>query len=154
MRKLPHTALIALVADVDNRAMQRLPDGAPRPDASETANGRAVRAARLASIKEDILENLDSADLSETAVAFRQWITPRYVQLLFESEGTTFSKFVLEARLRRAHELLSDPRLAETTITAIAFAAGFGDLSYFNRAFRRHFGTTPTELRRTLRRPE
>jgi AraC-like DNA-binding protein len=34
------------------------------------------------------------------------------------------------------------------SISAIAFAAGFSDLSHFNRAFRQHFGETPTEARR------
>jgi len=30
----------------------------------------------------------------------------------------------------------------------IAYDVGFGDLSYFNRSFRRRFGRTPSEVRR------
>jgi AraC-like DNA-binding protein len=59
-----------------------------------------------------------------------------------------FTKFVVEQRLARSHQMLLDPRMVERTISAIAFAAGFSDLSHFNRAFRQHFGKTPTDTRR------
>jgi AraC-like DNA-binding protein len=116
-------------------------------DGSSVANGREVRAARLRAIKADILENLDDLDLTLNSVALRQRITPRYVHKLFEFEGITFSEFVLGQRLMRAHGMLCNPRSVDLTITAIAHAAGFGDLSYFNRTFRRRFGATPSELR-------
>jgi AraC-like DNA-binding protein len=32
-------------------------------------------------------------------------------------------------------------------ISAIAYDVGFRDLSYFNRTFRRRYGTTPTDAR-------
>jgi AraC-like DNA-binding protein len=57
------------------------------------------------------------------------------------------SKFVLGQRLARVHRMLTDPRQADLTIGAIAYKAGFGDLSTFNREFRRHFGTTPSDVR-------
>jgi AraC-like DNA-binding protein len=55
---------------------------------------------------------------------------------------------VLEHRLVHAHRTLKSPRFAGHTVSAIAFAAGFGDLSHFNRSFRRRFGASPTEVRR------
>jgi AraC-like DNA-binding protein len=33
----------------------------------------------------------------------------------------------------------------------MASECGFGDLSYFNRAFRRRFGATPTDVRAAVR---
>jgi AraC-like DNA-binding protein len=33
------------------------------------------------------------------------------------------------------------------TVTEIAYATGFSDLSYFSRAFRRRFGMTPRDRR-------
>jgi AraC-like DNA-binding protein len=36
---------------------------------------------------------------------------------------------------------------AERSIGALAFEAGFGDLSYFHRIFRRRFGTSPSDVR-------
>jgi AraC-like DNA-binding protein len=120
---------------------------AATPDGREIANGRGVRAARLRAIKADILANLCSLDLTVTAIALRQHVTPRYIHMLFETEGTTFSNFVLGQRLRRAHRMLTDPLFAHLNITEIAFAVGFANLSYFNRTFRRRFGATPSELR-------
>jgi AraC-like DNA-binding protein len=46
---------------------------------------------------------------------------------------------------------LSDPLQMGRSISAIAYAAGFGDLSYFNRAFRRRFGATPSDIRAVRR---
>lgn len=120
--------------------------GATR-DGAAIANGRGVRAARLKAVKADILENLGTLELTVGAVALRQRVAPRYVHRLFETEGVTFSEFVLAQRLTRTHRMLSDPRFSDLSVSAIAFAAGFGDLSYFNRTFRRRFGTTPSELR-------
>jgi AraC-like DNA-binding protein len=122
--------------------------GATR-DGAAIANGRGMRAARLQAIKSDILEHLGSLELSVKAVALRQRITPRYIHMLFELEGVTFSEFVLGQRLMRAHRMLSNPHFAGLSIATIAFAVGFGDLSYFNRTFRRRFGMTPSELRHT-----
>jgi AraC-like DNA-binding protein len=120
--------------------------GATR-DTAEIANNRGLRAARLREIKSDITANLWRDSLSVGEIAIRQRVTPRYVQMLFEEEGTTFTEFVLEMRLDRAHRMLADPRWADRNISTIAFDAGFGDLSYFNRTFRRRFGRTPSDVR-------
>ena len=120
--------------------------GATR-DAAEVAKGRGLRAARLSAIKADILAHLGMRDLSLDTVAKRHGISPIYVRKLFESEATSFSQFVLGERLARAHRLLSDPRFANRSIAALALEAGFGDLSYFNRAFRRRYGVSPSDVR-------
>jgi AraC-like DNA-binding protein len=118
--------------------------GATR-DAKAIAEGRGVRAARLRAIIGDINANLGNCDLTVAAVARRQRVTPRYVHKLFEGEGLTFSAFVLGRRLARAHRMLRDPRFADRSISSVAFDVGFGDLSYFNRAFRRCYEATPSE---------
>jgi AraC-like DNA-binding protein len=120
--------------------------GATR-DAGAVAGGRGVRAARLRAIKADILENLTDRRLSIEFAATRHGVTPRYVSMLFEGNGTTFSEFVLVQRLNRAHRLLIDRRFSERTVSFVAFEAGFGDISYFNRAFRRRYGATPSDVR-------
>jgi AraC-like DNA-binding protein len=120
--------------------------GATR-DGLAIVEGRGIAAARLRSIMTDISANLGDGDLSVVEVARRHRVTPRYIHKLFENEGLTFSAFVLGQRLSRAHRILSDPRLADRNISSVAFGVGFGDLSYFNRAFRRRFAATPTEIR-------
>jgi AraC-like DNA-binding protein len=120
--------------------------GATR-DAANIAYGRGMRAARLQAAKAFITRNIRHADLSAKTVAIHLGVTPRYVHLLFETEGLSCNKFVVERRLVRAYEMLFDLQRSDRTITAIAFTAGFSDLSHFNRAFCRRFGMTPSEVR-------
>ena len=63
----------------------------------------------------------------------------------------TFSEYVLDQRLALAYRLLSDPRCAGEKIASVAFAAGFGDVSYFYRAFRRRFELLPSDVRAQAR---
>ena len=116
-------------------------------EAAEIAHGGGIRAARLHAAKAYIAENLQSPGLSLGEIAGRLGISPRSVQALFEAEGTTFSRFALEERLLRAYRRLTGPLSAGRSITAVAFEAGFNDLSYFNRTFRRRFGLTPSGVR-------
>jgi AraC-like DNA-binding protein len=120
--------------------------GATR-DASVVADGRGMRAARLQAIKADIEAHLADGRLSPVAVARRLAISDSYIRKLFGSEGTSFSDFVLARRLVRAHRLLVDPLRTARSIAEIAFEVGFGDLSYFNKTFRRRFGATPSDIR-------
>jgi AraC-like DNA-binding protein len=119
--------------------------GATR-DAAEMARGRGLRVARLNAAKHDVADHLDAEALNVTDVAARLGVTPRYLQRLFESEGTTFSEHVTGERLARAYRMLSDPRFLDRTVTRIAFDVGFGNLSYFNRVFRRLYGATPSDV--------
>ncbi len=116
-------------------------------DAEAAAQGNGLHAARLHAIKQDIAARLDQPSLSVAELAARHCCTPRFVQRLFEAEGSTFTKYLLIQRLERGYRMLMDPRRLDQKISAIAFDCGFGDISYFNRAFRRHFGAAPSEIR-------
>jgi AraC family transcriptional regulator len=61
-----------------------------------------------------------------------------------EVVGVTPHQFVLRTRLHRAAVRL---RRSDAPISAIAFDAGFNDLSTFNRRFRRVMGTSPSAYR-------
>jgi AraC-like DNA-binding protein len=125
--------------------------GATR-DATAVAEGRGVRAARLRAIKGDIEAHLAAGDLSPSVVAKRQQISDSYIRKLFEGEGTSFSQFVLARRLVRAHRMLTNRRWSDRSIAWIAFESGFGDLSYFNRTFKRFYGATPSDIRGAIDR--
>jgi AraC-like DNA-binding protein len=125
--------------------------GATR-DAAAVARGRGVRAARLQAIKADVVKNLGQRNLSASTIAIRHGVTPRYVSMLFESEPDSFSEYVLRQRIVRAHRMLTDPRFDAWTVSSIAYDVGFGDVSYFNRVFRRLYGATPSDVREAARR--
>ena len=116
-------------------------------DGRVIASRRGARAARLAAIKRWIAANLEEPDLSVVRAARAQGIGPRAIQKLFEEEGTTYSRFVLESRLELARRRLGDVGWAPYPISEVAFASGFGDLSYFNRSFRAAFGEAPSDVR-------
>jgi AraC-like DNA-binding protein len=120
--------------------------GAAR-NAAVAAEDGGARAARLRVVKDDINRNLECGDVSVAAVAARHRISPRYLRKLFENEGVTFTEYVLGRRLALAHRLLCDPRRTSQKIASVAFAAGFGDVSYFYRAFRRRYELLPTDVR-------
>jgi AraC-like DNA-binding protein len=67
--------------------------------------------------------------------------------LLVEETGRSFSEHLLERRLGCATVMLLNPAKKYRRIAGIALDCGFGDLSYFNRAVRRRYGTTPSETR-------
>jgi AraC-like DNA-binding protein len=108
---------------------------------------RRFRAARRAAILRAIECRSADPNLSALTIASELGITPRYVHLLLEETGKSFTHHVLERRLQRAAALLHDPQWRERKIAEIAAEAGFTDLSYFNRAFRRRYNATPTGFR-------
>lgn len=110
-------------------------------------------AARLNAIKSDIEAYLEDQALNASQIALRHGISIRYLQKLFEGEGETFSEFVLQRRLDRAMRRLQSPDEQGRSISEIAFDVGFGDLSYFNRTFRRRFDTSPRLVRARHRSP-
>jgi len=50
-------------------------------------------------------------------------------------------------RLALAYRKLRSHRFSARTISSVAHDAGFGDLSYFNRTFRRRYGIAPSDAR-------
>lgn len=110
-------------------------------------NEISIAAARLKLVQKDIRERLCDHGLHIETVARRQGVTVRYVQRLFENVGTTFTDFVREQRLEYALRLLRERDRASSTITTIAYDAGFSEVSSFNRAFRKRFDATPSEIR-------
>ena len=91
---------------------------------------------------------LGNADLNPRAVAAHFGISLRTLHLRFEETGISFGRWLLERRLQACHQALSDVAHADRTISDIAFAFGFSDLSHFSKAFRARFGETPRDLRK------
>ncbi len=119
------------------------------PDQLEIAGARGLAMARLESIKADVLARLGNSNLSLDDVARRNRLSVRYIQLLFERDGGTFSAFLLEHRLRLGARLLRDRMHRARKVSDIAHLAGFNEVSYFHRTFRRRFGMTPSDMRET-----
>lgn len=116
-------------------------------DAAEVAAKRGLRAARLQAVLAEIKAGFAREGFSVGQVARRLGLSPRYVQDLLGETGATFSERVLELRLGKSRTMLASRLGAGMSISAVAYACGFSEVSYFNRCFRRRYGMTPTQAR-------
>jgi AraC-like DNA-binding protein len=73
----------------------------------------------------------------------------RYVHKLFAGTGRSVGEHVNDRRIAACtRDLLDNPR--NRKVAEIAFAAGFRDISHFNRLFKRINGAAPREFRRAM----
>jgi AraC-like DNA-binding protein len=116
--------------------------------------GTGSAAVLLEMMRTHVREHLADPELRVDELARRHHISVRHAYTLFERIGTTPGAYLREQRLLTARMMLSDPRHARLTISSIAAAVGFLDLTTFDRAFRRQYGTTPAGWRREHSAPE
>jgi len=73
----------------------------------------------------------------------------KYFSAYFHAKtGLCFRDWLAGVRVGRAEEMI---RRRDESITDVAYRVGFNDLRTFERAFKRHFGTTPAAVRRAVR---
>ena len=114
----------------------------------------AVTQGLLAAIRTHVKRNASDPELSVAAVAAKFRISPRYLHKLFEHSNDSFAQLVLEERLKRCAVDLG-VRGGALSVSAIAYRAGFGDLSHFCRTFRKRFGMSARSFRlNASRNPE
>jgi AraC-like DNA-binding protein len=87
------------------------------------------------------------ADLTPLTVAAEHGICARSVHYAFARSHTTFVERLMELRLARAREMLSDAHLSDLPVAEVAARCGFADPSHFARRFRRQFGQSPLQFR-------
>jgi AraC-like DNA-binding protein len=87
-------------------------------------------------------------DLTPAAVARELGVSSRTLARVFAGRNETVMRRVLDERVRQAARLLASPESAHRSITDIAFACGFNDLSHFGRAFATRMQATPSQWRR------
>ncbi|MFK4487808.1 AraC family transcriptional regulator [Bradyrhizobium sp. USDA 336] len=124
-----------------------------RGDSAELATRRGLRAARLQDVIADIRGRFADPSFSPSELARHLGLSPRYVQELLQETGSSFTERVTELRLQKARKMLLDSRYNRSKITDIAYACGFNEVSYFNRCFRRRFGTSPRHYRSDVGEP-
>jgi AraC-like DNA-binding protein len=126
----------------------------PTAEAAEIVVKRGVKAARLRAILAEVTRRFSEPDFDLDNIAGTLGLSRRYIQELLEETGKSFTEHLVERRLERAFAMLTDRRCRHLAVIDIAFAAGFGDVSHFNRVFRRRFGETPSGVRDGASAPE
>lgn len=106
--------------------------------------GMTPREFQRDAITQFIRRNATRSDLSLDDVAAQLKMSGRSIQKILQESRGSFSSILLTERLAAAGaQLISSCE----KISKIAYACGFNDISNFNHAFRKHYGTTPTEYR-------
>jgi AraC family transcriptional regulator, positive regulator of tynA and feaB len=118
------------------------------PLALEQARPESINIPILLSMMLEYLDShIDETSLSAEALALRFRCSERYVHKLFSITGLTVGEHINNRRIQLCTRGLLDGR---KTISEIAYAAGFQDISYFNRLFRRSHGMAPRDFRRAM----
>jgi AraC-like DNA-binding protein len=133
----------AVVTHIHDLAALAIGERAPLGESSASA----VMAARHSAVLDHIATHFQDPELSLEIVARRQGISPRYLQRLMASSGTSFTECVNELRLQKAFELLTASDASALLISDIALEVGFSDVSHFNRLFRSRFSESPRGVR-------
>ena len=120
--------------------------------ASGVAHGRSAMPRGALSRVADVVRMIESEPVAKHSLgilAREARLSPYHFLRTFERlVGVTPHQYVLRMRLRDAAVRLAIER---DRVVDIAFACGFGDLSNFNRAFRREFGMNPKAFRAACR---
>ncbi len=85
-------------------------------------------------------------EVSLSMLADAAGLTPSYFSALFKKEtGETLSDYLVRYRLAIAQRLLKESRLC---IAEVAASAGYMDVKYFSRLFKKHMNITPSAFRK------
>ena len=100
---------------------------------------------------EDYIENHLSEKIKLSDIAHDLGISEYHFHRIYRNSSTeTLNQFMTRIKMERsAIYLLVNQKI---TITEIAFRYGYNDSSSYNRAFRKHFGRSPTQFRKEQER--
>jgi AraC-like DNA-binding protein len=114
-------------------------------DKPALSSGRALA---LLQLRAAIESRLREPALDPSTAAAAAGISVRYANDLLSEQGTSLERLIVSRRLEHCRRALEDPAQAQRTITEIAFAWGFSDVSHFDRRFKAAFGCSPRDHRR------
>jgi AraC family transcriptional activator of tynA and feaB len=122
------------------------------PQVLEQQRAEAIGSPVLLSMMlEHVRNSFSDPDLSAKSLAFKFHCSERYVHKLFSLTGRPVGEHVNARRIQVCAQRLLNSETGKS-VSEIAFTAGFRDISYFNRLFKREHGMAPREFRRSAGR--
>lgn len=107
--------------------------------------GEAVDNPVIRMICEYISNHYSDSDLSVKSISDYAALSTSYACTYFKNEtGMTLNQYITEFRMKKAKQLLTDPR---NKVNDISAAVGYNDGNYFTKSFRKFTGLSPSEYR-------
>ncbi len=113
----------------------------------ESGNQPVARESIKLRVRQYIDNNLCNPELSNHHIAAAQGISTRYLNKLFEDEEQSIHRIILDKRMRRAYEILSNPAYCGHSVERVSYTLGFSSPAHFSRTFKKHFGKSPSDVR-------
>ena len=81
-------------------------------------------------------------------IAENMYLSPFYISKIFKSEtGDTPIRHLINIRLEKAREILLEEK--DKSIQEVAACVGYDDAYHFSKLYKKHFGVSPSQTRRT-----
>ncbi len=102
----------------------------------------STKAAQIVqAVKAYIDKHYQDSDLSISDISTATLINQTYLRSNFKSEtGMTISEYITKYRMTLAKQLLEEP---EAKVSQVAELVGYSDESYFSKAFKKYYGSSP-----------
>lgn len=118
---------------------QQLGEPSPRETPAEAIRERCLRY---------IEAHLQDSELTPQRIAEANFVSTRYLHLVFQETETTVAGYIRERRIERVQEDLSDAHLQHLSVEALARRWGFTNVSHFGQLFKKATGVSPAHYRR------
>jgi len=99
---------------------------------------------RINDVQKYVREHTDQALNREVLAAVAGFSVPHFHRICTAHVGENIASYVRRVRLERAGRKL---RMGAVDITEVALAAGYDTHAAFSKAFKQHFGLSPSEFR-------
>jgi AraC-like DNA-binding protein len=126
--------------DLLSQALEERGHSRPRPT-------DAWRAAVFQAACRSIALEFGDPALTPDRIASRLHVSTRTLARIFAEHDETIMRRMYDERVGRAARLLADTGASHRSVTDIAFACGFNDVSHFGRAFAARMQMTPSRWR-------
>ncbi len=142
--------LLALKRDLKDDGVPEKPTAIPYKNSSLAPIDLAKHKVHLVSLmKED--KPFLNPELSQSKLASLLEISNHHLSEVFNTGfNQNFYNYINSYRVLEAQNLMSQRKYRDAKVIAIAFDSGFKSKTSFNRTFKEHKGSTPSEYRATI----